>query len=732
MTEKLPAPVESPVPVESPEPAEPPERSRQSGRIPERPERGVADTGGARRTGTPPKGRSRATTDTQLGEVPHLMYAGAYAHDLWFTDLRRGSPAPVGTAVLWAALATGVLSMTLLDDGVGVNLFLVALPATLTAYFAARRAGRLRARPWTLAWGVGGIALLLVPALRAALWPSLLAVATAVGLASLALHGSRTWAGVVLSPFGLVDSLFKGAGWGWRGLRTRAGNASGNVGSALRVLVVTAVLLLVFGALFAGADAAFADLLSRLLPDMSVGDGPWRLVLFALGFLGALAAAHSAAAPLWWDSFRTGPGRARGRGEWALPLLLMCVLFAAFNAIQLAVLFGGYQAVLDKTGQTYSEYARQGFWQLLIATLLTLLVIVLALRWAPRGGPGDRNLVRGVLGTLCALTLIVVASAVRRMDMYVEAYGLTRLRISVVAVELWLGLVILLIMVAGVLGARRLPRAVAASARLPCHRRPVLRTPPARRAALREGQPTTRWTGHPSLAGPADACGPYGLRQSADCFGHGRVREVAVAEHQGGRAGPGTHPVLVQVHQAQPPPRRPVHHLCGAATVEVEQQVEAGRSPRDLKPGQRRRQFREQEVTAAAVPRPRRPQMAVVPTRVQECRERELIDDRRWRDGHRRLMHRLGPTRRGDHPADPQGGGKRFAQRPHERHPGAVHTLNGADRTAVVAELGVVVVFQHQPVDLPRPVQEFGTTGGGKHRSGGELVGGRHDDRAGA
>ncbi|MGW2242965.1 DUF4153 domain-containing protein [Streptomyces hirsutus] len=442
-------------------PAEPPERSRQSGRIPGG---GAADTGGAQRTGTPPKVRARATTDTQLGEAPNLLYAGAYAHDLWFTDLRRESPSVVGTAVLWAALATGVLSMALLNDGVGVNLLLVALPATLAAYFAARQAGRVQAHPWTLAWGIGGIALLLVPALRAAQWPSLLAVATAVGLASLALHGSRTWAGVVLSPFGLVDSLFKGAGWGWRGVRARAGDASGTMGSALRALVVTAVLLLVFGALFAGADAAFADLLSRLIPDTSLGDGPWRLVLFALGLLGALAAAHSAAAPLWWDSFKTGPGRARGRGEWALPLLLLCVLFAVFNAIQLAVLFGGYKAVLDKTGQTYSEYARQGFWQLLIATLLTLLVIVFALRWAPRGGPGDRNLVRGVLGTLCALTLIVVASAVRRMDMYVEAYGLTRLRISVVTVELWLGLVILLIMAAGAWGARWLPRAVAASA----------------------------------------------------------------------------------------------------------------------------------------------------------------------------------------------------------------------------------------------------------------------------
>lgn len=87
-----------------------------------------------------------------------------------------------------------------------------------------------------------------------------------------------------------------------------------------------------------------------------------------------------------------------------------------------------------------------------------------ALRWSPRDGARDRTLVRGVLGTLCAMTLVVVASAVRRLDMYVEAYGLTRLRISVVAAELWLGVILLLIMAAGVWGARWLPRAVAASA----------------------------------------------------------------------------------------------------------------------------------------------------------------------------------------------------------------------------------------------------------------------------
>ncbi|MGW0822382.1 DUF4153 domain-containing protein [Streptomyces sp. NPDC002845] len=381
----------------------------------------------------------------------------------WPTELHAAEPAPVRTATLWAALATGVLSMLLLGDGLAVNLLIVVIPAALAAYFAAQAAGR-RPRAWTLVWGVGGPVLLIVPALRDAVWPSFLAVVAALGVGSLALHGGRRWPAVLLGPIGVFNAVVIGPMWAWQGVRERSGEARGRVTPVLRALAAAAVLLLVFGALFAGADAAFADLLGALIPDASVSDGPWRLLLLALGLVGALAAARTAAAPVQWDRVEVPEGRARGRVEWALPLIVLVVLFAAFNAVQLAVLFGGYDAVLEKTGQTYAEYARQGFWQLLLVTLLTLLVIVLALRWAPRTRSGDRRLVRAVLGTLCALALVVVASAVRRMDMYVEAYGLTRLRISVLAVELWLGLVIVLVMAAGVWGARWLPRAVAASA----------------------------------------------------------------------------------------------------------------------------------------------------------------------------------------------------------------------------------------------------------------------------
>lgn len=87
------------------------------------------------------------------------------------------------TATLWAVLATGVLSMLLLDDGLAINLLIVAVPAALAAYFAGRAAGR-RTRAWSLVWAVGGLGLLIVPALRDADWPSFLAVVTALALGS--------------------------------------------------------------------------------------------------------------------------------------------------------------------------------------------------------------------------------------------------------------------------------------------------------------------------------------------------------------------------------------------------------------------------------------------------------------------------------------------------------------------------------------------------------------------
>ncbi|MFB7181136.1 DUF4153 domain-containing protein [Streptomyces sp. NPDC056257] len=418
--------------------------------------------------GPPPAGPADAAAwqARQAHLYQQRQWAAAHAKSAspsWATLVRPAEAAPIATATLLAALATGLAAALLLGDGMGPGLLLAVVPAVAAAYVAARTARRT-ARLWTVVWAIGCLALLAVPALRDSAWPSTLAILSAVLLGALALHGSRSWPGVLLSPLGFFDSAVSGLAWALVGLRSRGGVGKDRWLPVAKAAGVAVALLVVFGALFASADAAFAGLLGGLIPDVSTENGPIRFLLFLLGTLLALAAARTAAAPLRWDRIEVAPGKPRSRVEWALPLVVLNLLFAGFNAVQLAVLFGGYDKVLESTGLSHAEYARQGFWQLLWATLFTLAVIALALRWAPRSGAGDRRFVRIVLGVLCTLTLVVVAAALRRMDLYVDAYGLTRLRVSVAAMELWLGLVIVLIMAAGVFGARWLPRAVAGSA----------------------------------------------------------------------------------------------------------------------------------------------------------------------------------------------------------------------------------------------------------------------------
>ncbi|BFV56516.1 DUF4173 domain-containing protein [Kitasatospora sp. CMC57] len=386
-----------------------------------------------------------------------------------FQWLRAGDPdrkAPATLKVVGVAVLAGVLASWLLADALGVNLLICGLVAAAAAGLTARAAGRT-VRPWTLVWSALALALLTVPALHEADWAVVLSGACALGLASLALHGGKRWTGVLLALPGLVWQLVPGLFWARRGLRgLRIPGGRSRVFSVVKAVVVTAVLLTVFGWLFAGADAAMGDVLERLIPsfELDLGTLPLHAFLFCLGLATTLGFAHIAAGPRRWDRTEVRPGRPRGRLEWALPLAALDLLFGAFAVVQAVVVLGGRDSIMERTGMSRSEYARQGFWQLMVITVLTLAVVAVAQRWAPRATGSDRRLARLLLGALCVLTLVVVASALGRMWYYVDASGLTQLRLWVLVVEIWLGVVFLLVIVAGALSnSAWLPRVVVLS-----------------------------------------------------------------------------------------------------------------------------------------------------------------------------------------------------------------------------------------------------------------------------
>ncbi|MFT8649404.1 MAG: DUF4173 domain-containing protein [Bifidobacterium psychraerophilum] len=97
-------------------------------------------------------------------------------------------------------------------------------------------------------------------------------------------------------------------------------------------------------------------------------------------------------------------------------------LYLAFSAVQFTFLFA-QQGLPD--GFSYAEYARQGFWQLLAVAALNFLGFGLVLNYAPR-----KPMLNVMLAGLVVATGVVLSSSALRLKLYIDAYGLTWLRLS--------------------------------------------------------------------------------------------------------------------------------------------------------------------------------------------------------------------------------------------------------------------------------------------------------------
>ena len=350
-----------------------------------------------------------------------------------------------GRPVVLAALGVGVLAGLLIPyRDLGLAFFLVLLAAGGTVWWAAKR----RTEPFTVTCLTLAALCTLPVVLLDAEW--IVALCLLAGTASLVagVTGGRRLVEFVVAGVAWPLSALRGQPWLARSVRGVLG--SGRAPRVLLTALWSVGAVLVFGLLFASADAVVAGWLDALVPDVTVTSFVQRA--FTGVFVGGatLAAAYLALNPP--DVSAVPGGRASAaahRFEWLVPVLLVDLVFAVFVAAQAAVLFGGHDYVQRTTGLTYAEYVHQGFGQLTVATLLMFLVVWAASR---RAGPepGDVLWLRISLGLLCALTLVVVVSALHRMQLYQEAYGFTQARLVVDVFEGWLGVVVLAVALSGV------------------------------------------------------------------------------------------------------------------------------------------------------------------------------------------------------------------------------------------------------------------------------------------
>jgi hypothetical protein len=364
---------------------------------------------------------------------------------------------------LAAALLAGLGAELLFDRvALGIN---VPIATVATLVLVTLLGKRRPADP--LDWWLPGVAIAasIGPALRtdptvAAL--DLWLVAIAVAAWSFAVSGvavSRRAARVV-AVMGVQAGIAVMTGFAWLltrvgadGAFTRGSRQLGRAAPLLRGAIIAVPILLGFAMLLGSADAVFGRALDEALrlPNLEdvLGRGAFTIVaavlaggpvVIAAGATGLLdpigeAGARDAAGV---EAAGATPSRRSGATEAVVVLVAVDALFAAFAIVQVMYLFGGADT-LAAIGMTYSDYARQGYFQLVGVVALAGLLLIGAHEIAGR----SRDLLGAGLALL-VLTGVILASAALRLRLYQDAYGWTELRFYVAASIAWLAVAVVL------------------------------------------------------------------------------------------------------------------------------------------------------------------------------------------------------------------------------------------------------------------------------------------------
>ena len=225
---------------------------------------------------------------------------------------------------------------------------------------------------------------------------------------------------------GLVESSRKG------------GSAMKKAGAALLGVLIALPLLCILIPLLMKADAAFEGLLDKL-PSLGAGEIIVTLLLgLPLGFwfyLRGVGLRHS--------STNTPKEKKAAKGINILTvntvLIAVSVVYVVYLISQLAYFSGGFAGVLPEEF-TVAEYARRGFFEMAWICLVNLLTMCLAVGLCRKKEGRSPLLTRLLCLFVGLVTLFLVVSASAKMFMYIESFGLTRLRVLTEVIMIFMGL----------------------------------------------------------------------------------------------------------------------------------------------------------------------------------------------------------------------------------------------------------------------------------------------------
>ena len=112
----------------------------------------------------------------------------------------------------------------------------------------------------------------------------------------------------------------------------------------------------------------------------------------------------------------------------AIPACAVLILYVMFFISQWGYYVSAFTHKLP-AGYSAAEYARDGFFQLLAVACINAVLILALGCLSRKTGRGEERLIKIMSVLLCAATLVLIATAISKMLLYIDMYDLTRSRL---------------------------------------------------------------------------------------------------------------------------------------------------------------------------------------------------------------------------------------------------------------------------------------------------------------
>ncbi|MBU3210658.1 DUF4153 domain-containing protein [Clostridium algidicarnis] len=216
--------------------------------------------------------------------------------------------------------------------------------------------------------------------------------------------------------------------------------------SILQGILISIPVILLLGSLLSGADNVFGYYIKNLNEAVTlfrIGDSFWQLIssifvaVYIFGLIWSFRYKFRDESDQYFEKKTMEPIKI------ITLLIIINMLYLVFTKVQISYLYAGDVKLLPG-GLSYSEYARKGFFELVIVTIINM-VLISFFKAKVIEESEKLSITLNILYTLIVgFTLNMMFSAFYKMNMYVEAFGYTRLRILVQLFIILLGIVIIL------------------------------------------------------------------------------------------------------------------------------------------------------------------------------------------------------------------------------------------------------------------------------------------------